>query len=133
MDHSALLYGRDRDVSARLLGVAGLLFAATFVAHSPRTAFGVSIPYAVGFGTLFSFMLVAPMLAAVYNDGALVSVALALAPALGFFVPQGYYGLADPHPSVLGALAIAVATAATMGLCGFLFGHVGRQVVDSYR
>ena len=133
MDHSALLYGRDRDASARLLGVAGLLFAATFVAHSPETTFGVSIPYALGFGTLFFFMLIIPMLAAAYNDGALVSVSLALAPALGFFVPQGYYGLSDPHPSVFGALAIAVAAAATMGLCGFLFGHVGRQMVDSFR
>ncbi|WP_158056248.1 hypothetical protein [Halorussus halophilus] len=133
MGRPALLYGRDRDVSARFVGLAGLLFAATFVAQSPSRAFGVSVPFGLDFGSLFFFMIAAPTLAAFYNDGALVSLTLALGPALGFFVPMGHYGLTESAPSLLAAVGIGVTTAATMGMCGFLFGYVGRRLVDSYR
>lgn len=133
MDNSALLFGRDRDVSARLLGVSGLLFVATFVAHSPASAFAVSLPVSLDFGMLFFLMLVAPTLAAGYNEGALVSLALALGPALGYFVPLSYYGLSEPNPSVYGAFGIAITVALTMGACGFLAGYIGRRVLDDYR
>ncbi|WP_135807043.1 hypothetical protein [Halorussus marinus] len=129
MEYSGLVVGRDRATTERLLTVAVAVFVAVFVFHTPPSVLGVDLAVRPNLAVLFGLATVLPVAGAYLNDGALVSVALAAGPALGFYVPLTLFELVSPSESVLWGVASAATFAVPLGLVGFAVGAGARRLV----
>jgi hypothetical protein len=145
MDRSALLAGRDataakhllvgRDATAtkRLLALALAVFAAVFVLVTPSEVLGFEPPLRANIVALFVLTATLPIFGAVVNDGALVSIALAGGPALGFYLPLTAFDMVYPSESVLWGLGTASMFAIPLGLIGFALGSGRRRLIERAR
>jgi hypothetical protein len=133
MEYSGLLVGRDRTTTERLLTVAAAVFVAVFVFHTPPEILGVDLAVRPNLAVLFGLATLLPVVGAFLNDGALVSVALAAGPALGFYVPLTLFELVSPTESVLWGVGAAATFAVPLGLAGFAAGAGARRLVDRIR
>jgi len=133
MEYSGLLVGRDRATTERLLTVAAAVFVAVFVFHTPPDVLGVDLAVRPNLAVLFVLATVLPVAGAFVNDGALVSVALAAGPALGFYVPLTLFELVSPSESVLWGVGTAATFAVPLGLLGFAAGAGARRLADRVR
>lgn len=131
VDH--LLLGREFETSAKLSGVASVLFVVTFLLRLPAV-FG-PLP---GGGELldsvvFTGALVLAAGGAYYNDGLLVSIALAASLTLGFYLPYAFSRILRPHHSALAAIGLGAGYALLFGIVGFILGSGGRRVIGRLR
>ncbi|MFB6096228.1 MAG: hypothetical protein ABEJ74_02420 [Haloferacaceae archaeon] len=130
-DH--LLLGRRFDVSVWLTGVASALFVVTFLLRL-LAVFGPLPVASEGLdGVALGLALVVAAAAAYYNDGLLVSVALAASLSMGFYLPHAFALLTRPHESALLALGLGVGYALLLGAAGFLVGAGARRALAEVR
>ncbi len=129
-EHSGIMLGRNLALSKRLLGVAVVTFVFTFLAHTPPELFPLTFVFGLDVRIL-AVLVVAPALAAAYwNDGLLICLALAAAPALGFFLPLGLFDLVSPPSSVGTNLVAGLAVALVFGVPTYVVGAGARRIVS---
>ncbi len=122
IDSRRFLVGARRELSAVYAGVALGVGLLSFVLFATLPALRIVLP--VDFHLyLLSIMLLAASIQAYLNRGFLVSVLLAVTPALGYFEAISVFRLAGPvHLSVLGAVGSSLLFGVPAGAIGFLVG-----------
>jgi hypothetical protein len=133
MDRSGLLVGRNVTTAKRLLAVALVAFAVVFVSITPSEVLGFESPVRFDLIVLFVLAAALPIFGAFVNDGALVSVALAGGPALGFYLPLTAFDMVYPSESVLWGVGTAATFAVPLGLLGFAVGAGARRLIERVR
>ncbi|SIR22160.1 hypothetical protein SAMN05421858_1884 [Haladaptatus litoreus] len=132
-EHSGIMLGRNLALSKRLLGLAFLVFVLTFLAHTPPEVSPTSFIFGLDIRILALLVVVPALVAAYWNDGLLICLALAAAPALGFFLPLGLFNLVYPSSSVGMALLTGLAVALVFGVPAYVVGAGARWLVSWIR
>ncbi|KZN24101.1 hypothetical protein A4G99_06510 [Haladaptatus sp. R4] len=129
-EHGGIMFGRSTRLSKRLLAVAVGIFALTFLAHTPPDLFPITFPFGLDLRILFLLAVVPPLVAVYWNDGLLVSLVLAAAPTVGFFVPLAAFDLVYPSSSLAWGIETGVAAALVLGVPAYLVGSIARRIVS---
>jgi hypothetical protein len=124
-----IVLGRDTRLSKRLLVVAVGLFVLTFLAHTPPDVFPLTFTFGFDLRILFVLAAIPPLLAAYWNDGVLVSLALAAAPTLAFFVSIAAFDAVYPTPTLTWGVGTGFAWGLVVGVPAYLAGAVARRTV----
>ncbi|WP_231182660.1 hypothetical protein [Haladaptatus sp. DYF46] len=124
-----IVLGRDTRLSKRLLAVAVGLFALTFLVHTPPWIFPVTFTFGFDLRILFVLTAIPPLLVAYWNDGILVSLALATAPTLAFFVSIAAFDAVFPTPTLTWGVGTGIAWGLAVGVPAYLAGAIARRTV----
>lgn len=121
--------GRDTRLSKRLLVVAVGLFVLTFLAHTPPNVFPLTYTFGFDLRILFLLAAIPPLFVAYWNDGVLVSLALATAPTLAFFVSIAAFDAVYPTPTLTWGVGTGVFWGFVVGVPAYLIGAFARRTV----
>lgn len=129
VERGGMVLGRDAGRSKRLLAVAACVFVLTFLARTPSGMFPLAVPFEFDLRILLLLAAVPSLVAAYWNDGFLVSVSLAAAPTLAFFVSLSLFDTVPPSPTLVWGFEIGFAAALVVGVPAYLVGAVTRRIV----
>lgn len=128
-DQRDLVFGRSLSRSKRLLGASLAMFAVTFLLHTPPEVFPPTFAFGLDLRLLAALAVVPAAVAAFWNDGLLVSIALATGATLGFFVPLGLFEMVYPPSSVGTNVVVGLVVGTTFGAIAFVLGAGSRRLV----
>ncbi|SHG43278.1 hypothetical protein [Halobaculum gomorrense] len=124
VDPRRVFLGRDAAASRRTSAGAAVLWAVSFGGFAAAGAFEwVTLPVRFYFPMLAT-MLLASAANAVRNDGLLASVALATAPAAGYYASLALFELSGPvRLSLVEAGGLSLLIGVPVGVVGYLVGR----------
>ena len=126
-----LVAGDDRPTSTLYSGVAvalAVLFFGGFVLVGQIDWVTLPVRWYLG---VVAVMLIFSGFQAYSNRGLLISVILAVAPAIGYYLSLSLFGMSGPsHPSVPEAFGLALLFGLPIGVTGYAIGRTLRFVAD---
>ena len=116
------IVGESRHMTVMNAGIAILIGVLSFIFFSATPILNITLPVNFYIGVL-AVMFIAAIIQSYLNIGFLVSIFLAVTPALGYFAAISVFRLGGPvHTTLLEAIGLSLMFGIPVGVLGFIIG-----------